>query len=117
VDVLFLITPYINPNFFTYLDEWSQDVRVTINEEAELAFNSADDTKTFRDYAVNDIVLVKYAGYVRRGCVLACSNNICEVFCVDYGIKLRVSTGSLRIAPLSLAHIRFLVGTYFKLIE
>lgn len=77
-----------------------------------MAFNSADDMaemKIFRDYAINDFVLIKYAGCVRRGCVLACVNNICEVLCVDYGIKLRVSMGSLRVAPATLAQIRFLV--------
>ncbi|KAI6189898.1 hypothetical protein M3Y97_00058000 [Aphelenchoides bicaudatus] len=88
-----------------------RDVRVGINEEAERAFNSADESaenKNFRDYSINDIVLIKHAGYVRRGCVLSCNNNICEILCVDYGIKLRCSISQLRIASPEVAYTRFL---------
>jgi len=96
---------------FYICDEWSHDVRITIGEEAEIAFSEADEIdeiKDFRAFTMNDIVLVKGSGNVRRGCVLTCVNNVCEVLLVDYGVKLRCSTDKLRIAPPDLVYIKFL---------
>lgn len=88
-----------------------------------MAFNATEELteiKNFRDYVVNDMVLIKNGGYVRRGCVLSCTNSICEVLCVDYGIKLRCSFNQLRVAPPHIAYIRFLVcifsDIFFKII-
>ncbi|KAI6237032.1 hypothetical protein M3Y95_00222300 [Aphelenchoides besseyi] len=101
----------INKETFYIMDQWSKDVCVGINEEAELAYKASEEfaeLKVFRDYKPNDIVLIKHSGSVRRGCVLSCSEHFCEVLCVDYGVKISCSLSQLRIAPSTVAFTRFL---------
>ncbi|KAI6192843.1 hypothetical protein M3Y99_01915400 [Aphelenchoides fujianensis] len=95
----------MNGETFYAADQWSKDVRVSINEDAERAFNVADEVvemKNFREYKPNDVVLVKNGGYVRRACVLWCADNNAEVLCVDYGTKLMCSVGQMRVAAAAI---------------